>query len=128
MNQDFVPIRRRLEITNELGLHLRPAERFARLAGWFEAEIRVWSKGQSHDGRSVLDLVMLAAERGTQLEIEAVGPDAAAALEAITALVAAEFEEDEDGELRPPTVRGVNGDARSLHPMADGSPGASRTR
>jgi phosphocarrier protein len=90
--------RRQVEIVNALGLHLRPAAKFVKTADGFKAEIRVHFKGQEFDGRSILALATLAAERGSRLELEASGPDAEAALDALAELVAAEFFEDANGD------------------------------
>ncbi len=54
--------------------------------------------GNEFNGKSILDLTSLAAERGTRLEVEARGPDAAQAVEALAELVRAQFYEDENGE------------------------------
>lgn len=93
--------RRQVEILNFLGLHLRPADQFVRLASSFQAEVVVHCRGGSFNGKSILDLTSLAAERGTILELEARGPDAEAALKALAELVAARFHEEEDEELGP---------------------------
>lgn len=98
MSHDTTVCRREVEVTNSLGLHLRPANKFAELARRFQAEIRVYYNGNKFDGKSILDLTLLAAERGTRLEVEACGPDAAQAVEALAELVRAQFYEDEDGE------------------------------
>ena len=84
---------RRAEIVNALGLHLRPADRFVRMARGFRAEIRVLCGDRQVDGKSILDLVTLAAECGTRLELEAVGPDAEEALVALAGLIEAGFHE-----------------------------------
>jgi len=89
---------RQVEIVNALGLHLRAAEKFVHLALQFQTEVRVHHGGKAVDGKSILDLATLAAECGTRLEIEASGQDARAALEALSALVAARFHETEDCE------------------------------
>ncbi len=86
-------------ILNALGLHLRPADQFVRLAGRFASEVLVHRDGRSANGKSILDLAMLAAECGTCLELEARGPDAEAALAALAELFAARFHE-EDGAGR----------------------------
>ena len=85
-------------IMNALGLHLRPAHRFVVLARQFSAEIRIHRDGQAVDGKSILDLAMLAAECGTKLDLEARGPDAEAALAALSELVSARFHERDEGE------------------------------
>ena len=102
MSHDFQVARRQVEITNALGLHLRPADKFVRLASRFQSEVRVFSDGQEINGKSILDLTTLAAECGTWLDLEARGPDAEAAVEALSELVLARFYETEEGqELAP---------------------------
>ena len=98
MSQDPQVARRQVEITNTLGLHLRPADKFVRLAYQFQSEIRVFSEGREINGKSILDLTTLAAECGTQLVVEARGPDAEAAVEALAELVLARFHETEEGQ------------------------------
>lgn len=97
MSQDPRTARRRVEILNALGLHLRPADKFVRLAHQFQSEVRVTCNGQETDGKSILALSTLAAERGTVLEIAARGPDAESAVAALAELVAARFHEDDEG-------------------------------
>ena len=70
-------------VGSELGLHARPAGRFAALAGRYESEIEVGLGDEWVDARSVLSLLSLAAGRGTRLRLRAVGPDAQ---EAVTVL------------------------------------------
>lgn len=104
MSQDDTrPARCRIEILNGLGLHLRPAQKFVQIASRFRSEVRVYrggpeNPGEAIDGKSILSLAMLAAERGTVLEIEAQGPDAVEAVAALAALAAAKFHEDDDGQ------------------------------
>lgn len=102
MNSDSPTLRRQVEIINALGLHLRPAAKFVKTADRFRSEIRVHFKGQVFDGRSILALATIAAERGSKLELEAAGPDAADALDALAELIRDEFHEDEFGQERPP--------------------------
>lgn len=101
MSHDSRVVRRQVEIVNALGLHLRPASKFVKTADRFHADIRVFFKGQSFDGRSILDLATLAAERGSRLDLEATGDDAEAALSALADLIAAEFFEDANGDEIP---------------------------
>jgi phosphocarrier protein len=98
MSHDPTVSRRTVEITNSLGLHLRPADKFVKLALQYQAEVRVHYNGKEFNGKSILDLTTLAAECGTRLELEARGPDAVAAVEALAELVSARFYENEDGE------------------------------
>lgn len=74
-------------IASELGLHARPAGRFAAAAARFEAEISVGRGGEWVDARSVLSLLSLAASTGTLLRIRAEGVDAQNAVDALGALL-----------------------------------------
>ena len=103
MSHDPQVARRQVEITNALGLHLRPADKFVRVAHRFQSEIRVFVDGQSINGKSILDLTTLAAECGTRLDLEARGPDAEAAIEALAELVLARFYETEEGQDKDPS-------------------------
>lgn len=76
-----------LTITNELGLHARPAARFVECAGGFDAKITVTKDGETVPGTSIMGLLMFGAGPGTELEVRAEGPDAAAALDALETLV-----------------------------------------
>jgi phosphocarrier protein HPr len=71
--------RRHVDITNALGLHLRAAGTFVKLAQQFRAEVCVICDGRRASGKSILDLATLAAECGCRLELETDGPDAEAA-------------------------------------------------
>ena len=95
MSRETTVAGRQVEITNRLGLHLRAAAQFVRLAQRFECEIWVLYQGNERNGKSILDLTTLAAECGTRLDLVACGPDAVAAVEALAVLVAARFYENE---------------------------------
>jgi phosphocarrier protein len=104
MSHDTNVAHRQIQITNPLGLHLRPADKFVKLALRFLSEIRVHYNGNQFNGKSILDLTTLAAECGTRLELQASGPDAVEALDALSDLVAANFYENEDGDtIQEPT-------------------------
>ncbi len=98
MSHDSPVARRQVEITNALGLHLRPADKFVRVASRFQSEVRVFHDGLEVNGKSILDLSTLAAECGTQLDLEARGPDAEAAVAALADLVLARFHETDEGQ------------------------------
>ena len=83
-----------LVLGNRHGLHLRPATRFAQEALRFRAEVRVVLEGQEVNGKSILMLTSLAAERGARLKVRAEGDDAEECVRALEALVAARFGED----------------------------------
>jgi len=98
MSHDPPVARRQVEITNSLGLHMRPADKFVKLALKYQSEVRVYHNGNEFNGKSILDLTSLAAECGTRLDVEARGPDAAEAVEALAELVLAQFFENDQGE------------------------------
>jgi phosphotransferase system HPr (HPr) family protein len=83
------PLRRTVTITNPQGLHIRPASAFAQLAGTFRSRVTVWKETKGVDGRSPLELLLLAALPGTELIVEVDGEDAEAAVDALAELLAA---------------------------------------
>lgn len=82
-----------VEIVNAAGMHARPASEFVKLAGRFAAEVRVAKDGLEVNGKSIMGVLMLAAECGSSIVIRADGEDAHDAVEALSSLVAAGFEE-----------------------------------
>jgi phosphocarrier protein len=86
-------IEREVAIVNPLGLHARPAAEFVKLAGRFQSSISVRKNDMEVNGKSIMGMMMLAAEQGSRVTIRAEGQDAQAALEALAALVAAGFGE-----------------------------------
>jgi phosphocarrier protein len=81
-------------IVNRAGLHARPASEFVKLAGKFSSEVRLEKDGFEVNGKSIMGVLMLAAERGTHLVIRAEGEDASEAMEALADLVRRGFEEE----------------------------------
>lgn len=96
MSHDPCVARRQVKITNDFGLHLGPAAKFVKLASRFQSDIRVSHNGRQINGKSILDLTLLAADCGTLLDLEAQGPDAAEALDALATLVFLKFREGEE--------------------------------
>ena len=82
-----------MEIKNRLGLHARAAVLLVQTANRFEAEVAIAKDGQSVNGRSIMGIMMLAAEQGSTIDVTTSGPQAAEALEAIRELVEAGFHE-----------------------------------
>lgn len=80
-------------IVNRRGLHARAAAKFVKLAGSFDAQVQVAKNGTAVSGASIMGLMMLAAAPGTMLTLSAEGPAAEQALSALSALVAAGFDE-----------------------------------
>jgi len=78
------------------GLHARPADLLTREARRWQSRIELVAESQRVDGKSILDVLMLAAEAGTRLVVEATGPDAQQALEAIGHLFERNFNEHEN--------------------------------
>lgn len=85
--------RRTVVIANERGLHARAAAKFVSLASSFDADIVVARDHETVVATSIMGLLTLAATPGTSLEIRARGAEAAAALEALVALVENRFDE-----------------------------------
>jgi len=96
MSHDLHVARRLIGVGNLRGLHLRAAHQFVRLAGQFQSEIGVWCNGIVANGKSILDLLSLAAECGTMLALEARGCDAEDAVAALSNLISAHFLESDD--------------------------------
>lgn len=89
-------LKRTLPIINIRGLHARASRKVAELALTYDdTTIMVRREGEEADARSLMDLMMLGAGIGSEIEVEAEGPEAEAALNALEDLVAAKFHEDE---------------------------------
>ena len=85
----------RCTIVNSRGLHARAAAKLVRLAATFTAEVIVERDGARVPATSILGLMMLAAGRGSELDMEAHGPDAGAALDALVELIGRGFDESD---------------------------------
>jgi len=94
--QNFHVARRQVGVNNVLGLHLRAADKFVRLAKAFQSDVRVCCEGIIANGKSILDLLSLAAECGTMLALEAQGCDAEDAVAALANLISAQSHESEN--------------------------------
>lgn len=84
-------------ISNKLGLHARPAMQFVDVANQFSSTVKVYKGGDEPaeaDGKSVMQMIILAATEGTPLRIEAEGDDAPAAIEKLAELVGGRFGEE----------------------------------
>ncbi len=88
-------IQRDMRIVNRKGLHARATAKFVQCVERFESEIHVTRCGETVGGLSIMGILTLGAGLGTTITVHASGPDAEAALDAIGALVAARFGEDE---------------------------------
>jgi phosphocarrier protein HPr len=88
-------LKREVMIINKLGLHARAAAKFVTLASRFEAEIRLLRDKREVNGKSIMGVMMLAAAKGTRLEIQACGADAEQALDCLENLILQRFDEEE---------------------------------
>ncbi|MCC0014637.1 MAG: HPr family phosphocarrier protein [Rhodobiaceae bacterium] len=82
-------------IVNQRGLHARAAARFVKLAETFDADVKVSKDDLSVNGTSILGLMMLAAGIGSEVVLEASGPEAGQALDALSDLIARGFDEQD---------------------------------
>lgn len=90
------PLQRSVTIPNQRGLHARAAAKFVQVVARFpQARIQVSKDGQTVNGESIMGLMMLAGTQGSNIEITASGTEAAAAMEALVALVESKFGEPE---------------------------------
>jgi phosphocarrier protein HPr len=89
---------RELVVSNKLGLHARPAMQFVDLANQFQSKVTVYKGGEEPaeaDGKSVMQMIILAATEGTPMRIDAEGEDAQAAVEKLAELFESKFGEGE---------------------------------
>ncbi len=86
---------RKLAICNRKGLHARASAKFVQTVEKFDADVRVMRCGETVGGTSIMGLMMLAASPGTKITVEATGPQAAEAIDALTVLIESRFGENE---------------------------------
>ena len=86
-------LQRDVEVMNANGIHARPAAEIVKLAGKYRAHITLARDGMEVNGKSIMGVMMLAAECGAVVTLKAEGDDAAEALEALAALIASRFGE-----------------------------------
>ncbi|HEX8726114.1 MAG TPA: HPr family phosphocarrier protein [Gemmatimonadaceae bacterium] len=84
---------RAVTIVNKVGLHARPAAQIVKLASQFKSDITLSRDDLEVNGKSIMGVMMLAAERGASLRLRAEGPDAEPALDALAKLIADGFGE-----------------------------------
>jgi phosphotransferase system HPr (HPr) family protein len=83
-----ITLQRTVLITNPHGLHMRPSAAFVEMAGRYQCNVAVTHGGRTVNGKSLWDLMLLAAEPGSELTLEVDGPDAPAALDALVGVLA----------------------------------------
>ena len=96
------PLHRTVTIKDPQGLHMRPAAAFAKAARQFQASVTLRQNDRSVNGKSQLDLMLLAAEPGAELVLEVNGDDAARALDVLSDIIESVASDGEDDEPGPP--------------------------
>jgi len=86
-------VERSVQITNKNGLHARPAAEIVKVSAKFQSEVTLVKDGMEVNGKSIMGVMMLAAECGSSLTLRAEGADADAAVDALAALIANKFGE-----------------------------------
>jgi phosphotransferase system HPr (HPr) family protein len=92
------PLERTVVINNPHGFHLRPMSTFVQTAARYQSDVKVSCDGRTVDGKSMFDLMTLAAGQGSALTVQVAGPDAPVALDALVAVLQAPFAEDDAAE------------------------------
>lgn len=90
-----MPVRKAVTIVNKLGMHARAAARFVQVASDFESDVSLIHKGKVVSGKSIMGVMMLAAGKGSMIEIVCSGADEQQALASLEELVNNRFGEDE---------------------------------
>jgi phosphocarrier protein len=88
-------LNREIEIINKLGLHARAAAKLVSCASGYESDVHLLRAGQRVNGKSIMGVMMLAANQGTRLELEINGGDENLAMEAIVTLIQERFGEEQ---------------------------------
>lgn len=86
-------IRSTVTISNKLGLHARASAKLTKLAGGYQCEVHLSRNGRRINAKSIMGVMMLAAGLGSEVEVEADGPDEQAALDALLVLINDKFGE-----------------------------------
>ena len=88
------PIVRRIRIENRMGLHARPAALLVQAVGGLDCEVLIEKDGEQVNGKSIMGVMMLAAEYGSEITVTSQGPDAQRAVVEIERVVARSFDEE----------------------------------
>lgn len=91
----IVMVSKKIIIVNKLGLHARAAAKFVTMASVFESEVQLAKGDRVVNGKSIMGVMMLAAAKGTELELIANGKDEGEALVMLSELIAKRFGEEE---------------------------------
>jgi phosphocarrier protein HPr len=93
MSSASIDCARTVRIANQYGLHARPAAEFVKLANRFASDVFVRKQDLEVNGKSIMGMMMLAAEFGSEITIRATGADAPDAVESLAGLVVSRFGE-----------------------------------
>ena len=88
-------LRQQIEIVNRLGLHARASAKLTQVASSFKSEVWMARDGRRVNAKSIMGVMMLAAGKGSSVELETEGPDEQAAMDALVALIEDKFGEGE---------------------------------
>ncbi len=86
---------REIEIVNKLGLHARASAKLTQLAAQFASEVWITREGRRVNAKSIMGVMMLAAAKGSFVNVETDGPDEDKAMAALAALIGDKFGEGE---------------------------------
>ena len=84
-----------IQIVNKLGMHARASAKFVTLAAQFKSDVTLGRNGQNANGKSIMGIMMLAAGKGSQVELTVNGADEEQAMQALVGLIDSRFGEDE---------------------------------
>ncbi len=87
-------VEKKVELVNEVGLHIRPASMLVETANKFKSNVWIEKDGQEANGKSIMSILLLCAEKGSKVNIKAEGPDATQAVEALVRVVKDRFGEE----------------------------------
>ncbi len=87
-------VEKKIRVINELGLHARPSAQLVQTISMFESEVLISRNELTINAKSIMGVMMLAAERGAELLVRADGPDEKEAIDAIEKVFASKFGED----------------------------------
>jgi phosphocarrier protein HPr len=93
-------VKKEAVVKNRTGLHARPAAVFVQVANKYESEITIIKDDQEVNGKSIMGILMLAAEKGSRITIVADGNDAQEAADELAGLIASDIEQDVIGKNR----------------------------
>lgn len=87
-------VEKEVEIVNEVGLHVRPASMLVEVANKFKSDVWIEKDGQAANGKSIMSILLLCAEKGSKINIKAEGSDATQAVEALVRVIKDRFGEE----------------------------------